>query len=290
MKIIKRYLSKLFEIINKDEMKFLPGHLAYFFILSIVPAITLVAFLCSRFGLNNEEMVQFFLDIIPKAAAGVIRQFFSNTGSGMAIIYLIIGIILVSNGAYAIIIACNSLYKIKDSSALFGRIKSLFLTFVLMFLFIFILVVIAFGNSIVTFILDFEMFEEIRGIIYPLFIYLKWPTAFFIIYVLLKLVYTLSPDKSVRSYTVTKGSIFTTVGWLISTGIYSYYANNIARYDMLYGNLSNIVILMMWIYLISYIFVIGIAINVSSYLNTQEKIEQDNNEHENVQQTTKKAL
>ena len=42
--------------------------------------------------------------------------------------------------------------------------------------------------------------------------------------------------------------------------------------------------------LITYIFVIGIAINVSSYLNTQEKKEQDNNEHENVQQTTKKAL
>ena len=47
---------------------------------------------------------------------------------------------------------------------------------------------------------------------------------------------------------------------------------------------------MMWIYLIAYIFVIGIAINVNSYMNTQEKIEQDNKEHENVQQTTKKAL
>ena len=39
MKIIKRYFKKLFKIINTDEMKFLPGHLAYFFILSIVPAI-----------------------------------------------------------------------------------------------------------------------------------------------------------------------------------------------------------------------------------------------------------
>ena len=39
---------------------------------------------------------------------------------------------------------------------------------------------------------------------------------------------------------------------------------------MFYGSLSNIIILMMWIYIIAYIFVIGIAINVSSYNNMVE--------------------
>ena len=133
-----------------------------------------------------------------------------------------------------------------------------------MFSFIFILIVLAFGNKIVSFILSLEMFSDISSNVYHIFVYLKWPIAFFMIYIIIKLIYTLAPDKSVKSKTVTKGAIFTTIGWLGVTAIYSYYANNVARYDLFYGNLSNIVILMMWIYVISYIFVIGIAINVNS--------------------------
>ena len=40
-----------------------------------------------------------------------------------------------------------------------------------------------------------------------------------------------------------------------------------------YGNISNIIILMTWVYIISYIFVIGIGINANDYL---EEINNDN--------------
>ena len=49
--------------------------------------------------------------------------------------------------------------------------------------------------------------------------------------------------------------------------VYSYYANNIANYGVFYGSLSNLIVLMIWIYILSYILVIGIAINSSIYEN-----------------------
>ena len=36
-----------------------------------------------------------------------------------------------------------------------------------------------------------------------------------------------------------------------------------ARYDILYGNLSSIIIMLVWCYFLSYIFVLGMAINAS---------------------------
>ena len=266
MKIIKDYLKKLFELINKEEMKVLPGHLAFFLILSLIPCITLIGMLCNIFGISVVDMVDFFSNIIPRGVAEVIDPFMKMTSKGSIIIYFLIGFILASNGAHAIISTSNTLYKIKGSNYIEDRIKALFLIILLMFLFIFILIVLAFGNIIVKFILSLEIFNNISASVYNLFVFFKWPIAFFIIFIILKLIYTITPDKKIASKSVTKGSIFTTVGWLFITAIYSYYANNIAHYDLFYGSLSNIVILMMWIYIVAYIFVIGIAINVNNYM------------------------
>lgn len=270
MDIIKRYMKKLIKIINKEEMKVLPGHLSFFMVLSIIPAITIIGLICNLLNFSNPDIIGFFDDVAPVGVMEVIKPFIASSGSKIAVIYLIIGFIIVSNGAFAIIQTSNALYQIEDRNYLKERIKSLFLTILLMFLFVFIIIVIAFGNKIVRYILGLELFSNIPSNVYHLFVYTKWPIAFFIMYIILKLMYTLAPDRGIKSRSVTKGSIFTTIGWLGITAIYSYYANNIARYDLFYGNLSNIVILMVWIYCIAYIFVIGIAINVNNYSYMEE--------------------
>lgn len=270
MKIIKENLNKLFKLINKEEMKILPGHLSFFLILSLIPTITLVAITCNIFGISGMDILEFMSNIVPTAVIDLIKPFVESSSNNGFILYFIIGFILVSNGAYAITLTSNTLYGIKNSNYLKGRIKAFFLTILLMFLFIFILLVLAFGNMILKFILSFEIFNNVSKLVYNLFIYLKWPIAFIIIYIILKFIYTIAPDKKVKSKSVTNGAIFTTICWISVTAIYSYYANNIANYDRFYGNLSNIVVLMMWIYIISYIFVIGIAINVNNYNNMVE--------------------
>ena len=51
------------------------------------------------------------------------------------------------------------------------------------------------------------------------------------------------------------------MGWIVATAIYSYYINNYAHYSTIYGGLANLVILLLWFYLLAYIFVVGIALN-----------------------------
>ena len=75
------------------------------------------------------------------------------------------------------------------------------------------------------------------------------------------MIYVIAPDERIRSKYVNKGSLFTTIGWLIVTVILSYYINNVARFDLVYGNLANIVILLLWFYVLAYVFVIGLQLN-----------------------------
>ena len=49
--------------------------------------------------------------------------------------------------------------------------------------------------------------------------------------------YTLGPDKEIPAKTTNKGSIFTTVGWILSTEIFAFYVEKFAKYDLFYGSM-----------------------------------------------------
>lgn len=272
MNIIKNYLNRFYKIVSKPEIRILPGNLAFFLILSLVPLLTLASMIFSSVSISFGDITTIFQQILPTAVLEFLMPFFSSSIEGThSILFFVIGFFVASNGAHAIILASNALYKTDGSSYLVRRIKAIFLTGILMLLFLFALVVLAFGNIIVRFILSFGIFSNIASSIYDMFVWFKWPIAFVFIFVMVKTLYTMAPDKKVSSKYVNKGALFTTFGWLLSTAIYSFYANDIADYSRFYGSLSSIAILMMWLYLVSYIFVVGIAINTSYYELSDEK-------------------
>ncbi len=271
MNQIKEYLKKLNSLIRKEEMRVLPGHLSFFLLLSIVPILTLVGIICSLFSISFENIINGVGEFIPREADSFLISFLSGTQNpGNLILYFAVGFIVASNGAHSIIIASNTLYHIENETYLKRRIKALFLTIVLILLFLFVLIFLAFGNGILRFILSLPVFIKMANRIYSIFILLKWPTAFLIVFVFIKLLYTMAPDHHIASKYVNKGAMFTTIGWILTTGIYSYYANNIAHYNLFYGGFAGLAVLMIWIYIIAYIFVIGIAINTSSYHYLEE--------------------
>ena len=79
------------------------------------------------------------------------------------------------------------------------------------------------------------------------------------------MLYTLAPTKKIPSSSVTKGSVFTTISWLLVTYGYSIYITHFSNYDLFYGSLSSIIMMMFWVYILSIILVIGIAINRNVY-------------------------
>ena len=277
MKYFKRYLKKIYRIIIKPEMKILPGQLAFFMVLSIIPIITLVGYVASLFNVSLDSVIDLTMEVLPKSINDILIPFIGGSGMDFNIgLSMITGYIVASNGAHSIIVSCNTLYGFDHANYLKRRIKALFLTILLVVLFVFTLFVLAFGNSILKFILSFSIFQYVGDSIYYLFLLLKWPIAVIFIFFMIKLIFTIAPDSYVPSKCTTRGALFTTVSWIISTFVYSYYVLNFSNYDIFYGSLSNIIVMMMWIYILAYALVIGIAINVNNY-----KIESKNN-YENI--------
>lgn len=263
---IKNILKTLFNIINKPEMVSLPANVAFFIVLSIFPILTLVGMIASYLSLSIDNLIITLESALPSNLTNLLTPYIiSNNFDSNTIIFTVVAFILASNGSHALILASNSLYKVENSNYIRRRIKALFLILLLILLFMFLLSFLAYGNQIFKIILEIVKYKPVNKILYYVFSFIKWPIAMLIIYFIIKIVYVLAPDDKIYSKTTTKGALFTTIGWTIATAIFSYYVANFAHYDVYYGSISSIIVLMMWIYILSYILVIGIAVNVGCY-------------------------
>ena len=278
MKRLKNWLRRLIEIIRKPEIGILPGQMSFFLVLSAIPIITLLIYAASLFAFDIEDILEAFSSFLPQNLLNMLSHYLSNNnltvGMGLTLLF---AFTLASNGPYSMIVASNTLYKVEKSDYIRGRLKAFLMTILLVSLFVFTLVFLAFGNSILSMLFKIGFFKQFESGFLIVYNIIKWPISMFIIFLAVKLLYTMAPDKEIKSKYVNKGAIFTTTSWMLIANIYSFYAMNFSRYDAIYGNLSTIVTLMMVIYIFSYLFVIGIAINASFYQYKDETEDHNNN-------------
>ncbi len=268
MKGIKNEFKKFLKILNLDEMKILPGQLAYFFILAIFSMIALVGLIGSSF-ITNEIRSAF--ESFPSAAKTLFNSLLDTEASGSkSIMFIIVGLYVSSNGAAAIIITSDMIYKIRAKNAIKRRIKAVLITIVLMTVMLFVVLVPAFGDLILRTIQTNFPFKIIDSIL-EIYHILKYPISFILIFVGIKIVYSIAPDSYIPSKYNNKGTLFTTILWVIVTRVYAIYLNNVDSYNIFYGSLANFIIVIMWIYILSYIFTMGMAINADTYNENLEK-------------------
>lgn len=267
-KRIKKFAHNFMDVIKRPEMVILPGQLAFFFVLAIVPTITLVTYFASLINLSTDAIYNFIVNVFSQDIANMLLDNSFNVSGFQLVLVIIMVYYIASNGTASIITTANTIYGIKNKSWLERRLKAFVMMILIIILLVFMLIVPVFGDKIISLLSASEISDKFL-IVYKA---LQGPIAWFIIFFFIKLLYTLAPDKKIKSSSVNYGAVFTTFGWIIITEIYSFYINNYAHYNAFYGSLTNVVILMLWFYFLAVIYTIGLALN---YHKEEEKIEQE---------------
>lgn len=259
----KKFKKNFFKVIKKPEMSILPGQLAYFLVLAIIPTITLLTLGASALNLSTDSIYNFLADAFSTDFANLILSADSlSSGSHLyAWVIVIIGYVVAANGASSIIITSNTIYGIKNNGFIQRYLKSFVMIFILLFLLVVMLFIPMFSDSIINLLTLHTNNEALISNLNIIFSFLEGPILWFVLFCFIKLIYTMAPDKKINTRYVNYGALFTTVSWLLVTSVYSIYVNDIANYTVLYGNLANLTILLLWFYLLSYCFTIGLAFN-----------------------------
>ena len=274
LKKVKRGIKRIFDILKRPDMLILPGQLAFFLLLAMVPTITLITYGASLFNVSMDFISNFILKAFGENVSELIMPILTDIKfTPNFLIPLLIAFYTASGGASSIIVTSDQLYVFKNTGFVKRKIKGLIMIFILVSLVVFLLLIPGFGDKFIELVRYVNMNEKVTNSIVFFINLSKGPISWLLIFLLIKIIYTLAPDGAISSNYTTKGSLFTTFGVTVVTACYSFYVNYFSHYDILYGGLAHFVILMIWLYLISYTVIIGIAINSEEY-QKRKKLEQ----------------
>ena len=121
---VKEFIKNFWEVLNRREMLILPGHLAFSFILSIVPILTLIGYGAAVLNLSIGFIEEFMTKAFGSTISQMIIPIVSVSGLSFSFfITLFIGFFTASSGASAIIITSNMIYGIEDKGYIYRTPK-----------------------------------------------------------------------------------------------------------------------------------------------------------------------
>ncbi len=260
---VNRYLSSAYDLFSTNNISMLPAYIAFFTMWSIVPIIILwdaiekvIPDLSTSTAIDTQMVI---------TSMEFINIDFSLADSSFIIIIVII--YLSSKPFLSIISASNYIYDLKDNSNYFKeKGKSIVLSLLLLFTLVLLLLLPVLGERLLYIINNIvgniDFIDNITNV--------KWPLTILYLVVVVFLIYYVSPSKRIRFRYFLPGTVFTTLGWLVITYLYSIYVNDFANYAKIYSSFTSVIILMIWLYLISYILIIGLVINAAYFREKQD--------------------
>ncbi len=255
---ILHYIKETVKAFKSYNVSLLPAHIAFYIMWSIVPIVLLWNIVMD--ALNLAEIDEIFSGsvIIPfvNSDVSVVDISFSN------IVFIVLVMYLSSKAFSSIINVSNYVYDFRsETNFIKVRFKSIVISIFTIFSLMIMLGLSLLGKELVGFI------EYITGdgTGVSLVKHLRWPAMFVLIFAVVFVIYFFSPSKFINWKRVLPGTIFTSIGWVISSFGYSIYYINYADYSKVFNSFANIIGLMVWIFILSFVLVIGLLINATYY-------------------------
>ena len=271
-------ILKIFHIIKEifiedanDHTSAYAAMSAFFFMLSLIPTMLLMLTLVQYTSLTKVDIMSFVVRILPvnvtQTALSIINQVY-NQSRAVIPITMIVALWSAGRGVLAITAGLNWVYGSKETrNYLFLRIRATFYTVLFIIAIITTLVVLGFGNSISLFV---EKYIPIASKVTDFMIQTRMVATFFGMTVFSVFIYRFLPDRNGKWYFQIPGSIFTSIGWQCTSFFVSKYLEIFKGFANMYGSLTTIVLIMLWLYFSMYIMLLGGKLNRYFQMKNEE--------------------
>jgi membrane protein len=253
----------------KEGIKLRSGSLAFSFFLAIFPSIlflfTLVAYIPIK-DLDQEILNQLDLllpDYTFHTLESTLNDILKHQQGGLLSLGALMALYFSSNGMMTLVTAFDKRLPGKNQFFLKKRMKSIGMTFFIAFQVIIGISLIVFADYTVVWI---KSHIEVNKVIMMYSVtFLKFIILFLLILASISALYNLGVSVKTRYTLFTPGSILATVLSLTTTYGFSFYVDNFASYNKLYGSIGTVIALMILIYINCMSILIGFELNASIY-------------------------
>lgn len=227
------------------------------FLLSVIPY------------MPHYDKLQFYIfevlmhNIFPSNIEGDVRNYIEDNiipnMKGISNLTILVALVFATNGTFSLINGFN-----ENSEEKLTDVKEFILSFFITIGFVSIIFLALFGVYYVEVVLKlFTPSYDISWLVKNLskiIGFVSFPLFYFI---LLAMFYWLGTVKIIRFRQAIPGAILTTVLFVVTTYFFALYVKNIARYNVLYGSIGSMILLMVWVNVNVYLLLFGNELNMA---------------------------
>lgn len=266
MKRVKNYydnITKYTGDIAADHVGAYAAQTSYFFMLCMIPIILLLLTLVQYTPVTKADVMTAVIQVFPTSVDSLITSIVNqvyNQSTGVIPITIIVALWSAGKGVLAITTGLNCVYKCRETrNYIFLRIRATIYTLMFLVVILLLLILSVFGNSLNIFIAEHvpimkrfaDKLIEARIIITPVVL---------IVFSLLS--YKFLPNRRDKLLRQLPGAVFTAIGWMVVSWIFSVYVDIFKGFSSMYGSLTTIVLIMLWMYFCMYSLLLGGELNM----------------------------
>lgn len=239
---------------------------AFFFFLSLVPMLMMLCTIIPYTPLTEENLLVAMRGWIPEKifplAEGLVKDVYERS-DGLLSITAIITLWTAGKGMLALMRGLNAIDDIKETrSYVWVRIVSSFYTILMLVMVVVSLLVMVFGNRFVDMLL--YKLPQLQPLV-ALLMHFRFLAIWALLTLLFIAIFAYVPNGRLKLREQIPGAAFTAVGWSMFSWGFSLYVDW-TDYSV-YGSLSLIILVMLWLYFCMYIVMLGAYVN--KFLKTE---------------------
>ena len=256
---MKEKIDKIFTKMGEDNVSEFSAQCSYYMILAFVPFLILLITLVQYTGIEPETIYGIISDIVPstmnEVVVGIVQEAYSKS-FGTISISIIFTLWSAGKGFYALKKGLNNIFEVKEENFIIQRIKSVINTVMFLVITGFILIFSVFGGSIID-VLEEKLLIN-NAVISKIISQVILLVVIFMLYIG---IYKFMPKHKVSFKSQIPGALIGALGLFIVSFIFSNYLNIFRGFSVMYGSLTALMLIIMWVYTCIYTVFLGAEIN-----------------------------
>lgn len=255
---------------SEDSLAAYAAQTTFFVLLSFFPFIMLLVMVASKFSIARTNVVFYLLDVAPDQFKSyilyIVDEIMYADNNSFTIITVLVSLWSAGKGIQALTYGLDKIYEVEQKKNFFiTRLISAVYTLIFMLMCLIIMVVHVFGKQIAIQVMENKPSLANATI---LILSLKSAFTFVIIFIFLLMIYYQLPGRKGRVKHEMVGAAVAALAWMLMTKLFSFYIQHIASISYMYGSLTSIILIIIWLYIGMQIILYGAEVNfhVSKYI------------------------
>ena len=256
-----RIMRNFIKQFSRDNESAHAASTAFFLFLSLIPFLILICAILPYTPVTEAMLMEIAVDLTPDSANGLMIYLIGEVydrSVGVLSAAAVVTVWISAKGMMALMRGLNAVNGVTEHRNYFVlRIRACLYTVLMLAAMVLALVFLVFGNALARLLL--RQFPQLAFLV-ELVMHIRFLPVWLFLTVVFAILYTYVPEIRTKFWYQVPGALFSAVAWSIFSWGFSVYVDRFNGLSM-YGNLTTVIIIMLWFYFCMYLLLVGANIN-----------------------------